>query len=98
MNIVSHCCGAPIEQGARTEYPLGGSVWGISIPMEVCGECGREADPVHQCENCGFELNGDNPEIWDLGCYNCVEEVFEDVESREDNSLRADEVRSLETV
>lgn len=81
MIIQSLCCGAPIEQGSRSEYPLGGSVWSISIPVEICGECGKEADPVHQCGYCGRELNGDNPEIRTTDaecCHGCIMEVLRD--------------------
>ncbi|SDJ62004.1 hypothetical protein SAMN05421868_13463 [Paenibacillus naphthalenovorans] len=59
LNIVSLCCGSSIEQGIEVDYPLGGRTWGISYKVDVCGNCGKEAETVEECGICG-----------EIGCLN----------------------------
>lgn len=58
IRVVSDCCKASVEQGSKPEYPLGGKVWGIQYKVDVCGDCGRECEPVEVevFECCGEEV------------------------------------------
>lgn len=55
--VVSGCCHAEIVGGARMEFPLGGTTWGITYKIDCCSECGKEVeDYAEVCECCG-EIN-----------------------------------------
>lgn len=56
MQLNSPCCHASIEDGSHTEYPLGGSAWGINYIVPICSECSNLVEqPVECCDHCGEE-------------------------------------------
>jgi DNA-directed RNA polymerase subunit RPC12/RpoP len=42
--LVSECCEEEIGHKVKTEYPLGGRVWGIDYEVPCCMKCGSEID------------------------------------------------------
>lgn len=50
MGMISHCCHAPVVEGTRKEYPLGGTVWFESYKIDVCDKCGKECEAIAEEE------------------------------------------------
>jgi len=41
---LSPCCHYSIGEGARKEYPLGGTAWYQTYKINICEKCGNEVE------------------------------------------------------
>jgi len=73
MNFISSCCHAPIQEGFKQEFPLGGGIYYINYKINICEKCKAETEPLPSCEVCGSIIDWSSMKCTD--CENIYVEV-----------------------